>query len=392
MKYIKREIENFILKNIDGFPVILITGPRQSGKTTLVKNLFKNYDYISLENLDYSEFAKEDPKGFLEKYSKNVIFDEIQNVPSLISYIQGIVDEERKPATFVLTGSRSFNLMSNISQSLAGRVLNVNLLPFEVNEVDKIGNTKYENYEDFIYRGGYPPIYVSKVNPSVWYSSYVTTYIERDVRQIVNIKDLGRFRNFLRLLAGRIGKTLNFSNLASDTGVSHNTIREWISVLEASFIVFLLNPYFENIRKRIIKHSKLYFYDTGLVSYLLGIREPQEIFMHYLKGELFENFIVAELTKKNLHTGGLRNFYFLREKSGVEIDFLCKKVNQKFNLIEIKSSKTFNSEFFKNIEKVSKYLEIEKSFVIYGGKDSFKFKGNSVFSWRNIDDVFEELK
>ena len=290
---IKRIISKRLLSLSKKIPVISITGPRQSGKTTLAKSAFPNYNYVSLENPDNLDFALSDPKGFLNNYGTKLIIDEAQYAPKLFSYIQTIVDEKGKNGLFVLTGSQNFLLNAGISQSLAGRVLIFNLLPFSY---DELRSTEYniENLSELLVKGFYPRIYDSGLESKDWYQSYVQTYLERDVRQILNVGDINSFRNFLRACAGRCGQIINLSSIGSDLGISYQTVKKWLSVLEQSYIIFLLQPYFENFNKRIIKSPKLYFYDTGLLCYLLGINSAETFNLHYLKGGIYETYVISE--------------------------------------------------------------------------------------------------
>ncbi|MDD5571953.1 MAG: ATP-binding protein, partial [Bacteroidales bacterium] len=317
---IDRKIEPELKSISKVYPVITITGPRQSGKTTLVKKVFGTKKYVSIEDPDNRELAKTDPVGFLNRFPGGAIFDEIQRAPDILSYIQGIVDEKKKKNMFVLTGSNQFQLLESINQSLAGRTAILKLMPFDISET--LNFHKKFTVEDFIYYGFYPAVHSEKIEPVKAYRNYYETYIERDVRQLINIKDLMLFRKFMRLCAGRIGQIFNASQLASETGVSVNTIKSWISILEASYIIYLLPPWFDNISKRLIKSPKLYFVDIGLASYLLGIENKQHIINHPLRGSLFENLILMELVKQRLNNGFDSNFYFFRDKHGNEVDII----------------------------------------------------------------------
>lgn len=381
--YIKRDIEKKIILLAKKYPVITIIGPRQSGKTTLAKNLFKNYQYISLEDLDNREFAEKDPRGFLETYSKKTIIDEVQKVPKIFSYLQTKVDSVKAPGQYILTGSQNFLLHQGISQSLAGRVAIFRLFSLSFRELAK-NKYFFNTIDDYIYYGGYPAIFKNKIEPADWYPNYIETYIERDLRNIKQITDLSAFRTFVKLCAGRVSQIVNFSDLGRDVGVSHNTIKSWLSILETSYIIFFLQPYYKNFNKRIIKSPKLYFYDTGLVASLLGISDKNQIFTHYLKGNLFENFIVSEFIKNKFNLSKNAEYYFWKDKTGREIDLLEIK-NQNIIPIEIKSSMTINEDFFKNIkswQKISKNKE--KGILIYGGLESQKRSFVDVLSWKDI--------
>lgn len=379
---IKRILEKKIKSLAKKLPIVAVTGPRQSGKTTLVKYIFPKLPYISLEDLDMREFAEKDPRGFLNNYQKGVILDEIQKVPTLFSYIQSIVDGKKKNGQFILTGSQNFLLYEKISQTLAGRTAILNLLPFSMEELGS-SSTKSQ-IDDYLFNGFYPRLYAQKLKPTDWYPNYIQTYIERDVRQIKNISNLSSFQKFIKLCAGRIGQILDLSSLANDCGITHNTAKEWISVLETSFIVFLLKPHYKNFNKRLIKMPKLYFYDTGLACSLLGIETKKQITTHYLRGCLFENLILQELIKYRLNRGLLPNLFFWRDKGGHEIDCIIEKAN-KLVPIEIKIGKTILGEYFKNIEywnKLSKNTP-KNSYVIYGGDKNIKHTFGNFVSWKD---------
>ena len=364
---VKRIISNRLLALSKKTPILTITGPRQSGKTTLAKTVFPNYRYISLENPDNLDFALSDPKGFLNTYGQKIIIDEAQYAPKLFSYIQTIVDEKNENGLYVLTGSQNFLLHAKISQSLAGRVIIFNLLPFSY---DELKNTKYniENLSELIVKGFYPRIYDSGLNSSDWYQSYIQTYLERDVRQILNVGDINAFRNFLRVCAGRCGQVLNLSSIGNDLGISYQTVKKWLSVLEQSYIVYLLQPYFENFNKRIIKSPKLYFYDTGLVCSLLGISSPESYELHYLKGNIFESYVISELLKSKFNSGS----------------------SKEIKAIGIKSSSTIKSDFFKTLYLWNK-LNPKKNNnlnLIFGGNEVQKRESIKVVGWNNCSDVF----
>jgi len=381
--FIKREIQRKLIQASLKFPLVALTGPRQSGKSTLVKNIFHKYQYISLEDIDNRNFAETDPRGFLETYDKPTIIDEVQKVPHLFSYLQTVVDKKNKPGQYILTGSQNFLLHYGISQSLAGRVAIYKLLPLSFAELKK-SSFSFNKVEDYIYNGGYPAIFKNNINPAQWYPSYIETYIERDVRNMKQITNLSQFRNFVRLCAGRIGQIINLSDLARDTGITHNTAKSWLSVLEASYIIFFLPPFFKNFSKRIIKSPKLYFFDTGLTCSLLGINQKSQIETHYLKGNLFENFVVAEFMKKKYHNQLQREYYFWRDKTGREIDLL-EIINGVAHAIEIKSAKTIASNFFDNLlfwQKLTKNKT--KGTLIYGGEENQKRSMAEVISWKNL--------
>ena len=305
------------------YPVVAVTGPRQAGKTTLARAAFPRHAYASLENPGQREFADADPAGFLRNFQTGVILDEVQRCPRLFEWLQGIVDDEREPGRFVLTGSQQFGLLSGITQSLAGRVALVSLLPFAASEL-RAASLLPAAVDEAVFRGGYPPLFDRPLDTVLWFGNYVQTYLERDVRQLLNVRDLTQFQRFVRLCAGRTGQLLNLSGLGDEAGVSHNTAREWISVLEASFILFRLPPYHRNFNKRLVKTPKLYFYDTGLAAWLLGIESATQLATHPLRGPLFETWVVGEFLKRRLNLGRPSNLFFWRDRSGHEVDVLVE--------------------------------------------------------------------
>ncbi len=365
------------------FKVVAVTGPRQSGKTTLVKSLFPSYTYISLENPDSRRFALEDPRGFLASRGEFAIFDEVQRVPELFSYLQEIVDNSNQKGKYILTGSNNFLLQQNISQSLAGRVGYINLMPFSISELSDGGfNVADEN--KLMFDGFYPPIYDQKIASSDWCKNYLRTYVERDVRQLKNITDLIVFDRFVKLCAGRVGQELNMSALANETGVDMKTIQSWIGILENSFVIFLLKPYYQNFNKTIVKRPKLYFYDTGLVCSLLGLTDPAQLVAHFIRGSLFENLIVVELLKNRSNQGENINLFYWRDKTGHEVDIVIDDAG-KLLPIEIKSGKTINSDYFKNLIYWNKLSGADQGLVIYGGDQNQKrSNGMQVLSWNAI--------
>jgi len=371
-------------------PVVVLMGPRQSGKTTLAKAAFPDYQYVTLSNRDTQQFAEDDPRAFLQQYSHQVIIDEAQMAPSLFSYLQELVDDDPSPGRFILTGSQNFLLMEQVSQSLSGRVALHKLLPLSYQELSAAG--LFKRGLDFnIWQGGYPRIYNQNLNPTKWYSDYITTYIERDVRTLKHITQLAEFQRFLKLCAARSGQILNFSSIANDCGISVNTAKSWLSVLEASFIVYLLKPYYKNFNKRMIKAPKLYFYDTGLVCSLLNIQTPEQLSVHHLRGELFENLIVNEVKKYEFNHNIPDNLYYWRDKTGHEIDLLVEKGDSLQN-IEIKSSKTIQTAHFKNLNWFSKNMDMDhQNWLIYGGDQNQLRQDVKVLSWLNLDSFFEEL-
>lgn len=367
------------------FRVISLTGPRQSGKTTLVRKIFAKKPYLSFENADVISAAESDPRGFLEKYKDGAIFDEVQRVPPIFSYLQQIVDEANKPGHFILTGSQNFLLLEKITQSLAGRVAIMKLLPLSINEL-KISKFGFENYDDYILNGFYPEIYNRDLKPQDFYPGYIQTYIERDVRQIKNITDLSLFVTFLKLCAGRTGQLINLTSLAADCGITHKTATAWLSLLEASYIIYLVSPYFKNFNKRLVKMPKLYFYDTGVACSLLEIENVSQLSTHYQRGALFENFIFNEFLKKRFNQGKTSNLYFWRDKLGREIDCVIEKAGAPI-AIEMKAGRTFNPDFFKGLNYWNKLSgnNPKNSYLVYGGDFSYKQKEGNLTGWKDME-------
>ena len=335
MGLIKRKIQNAILEMLKGYPIVALTGPRQSGKSTLLKHLLPGYQYVSLEDPENRNFALEDPRGFFAKYKTHVIIDEAQRVPHLFNYLQTLVDERNEMGQYVLSGSQNFHLMESITQSLAGRVAILKLLPLDISELNA-SDYLPGDWQSYIVKGSYPAIYDRDLEHTPYYANYLQTYIKRDVSFIRNIHDTSRFESFLTLCASRTGQLLNLHNLASDCGISSPTAKSWLSILENSYIVYLLHPYYENFTKRIVKSPKLYFFDTGLASYLLQLRNSTDLENPALRGALFENMIVSEIHKRNYHLNQLKNHWFWRDSNGHEID-LFTKTSMGFDIYEIKS-------------------------------------------------------
>jgi len=395
---IRRTLEKRLKEAVKQYPVVTVTGPRQSGKTTLVRALFKDYRYVSLELPDQREFSIEDPRGFLDQFDGPVILDEVQRTPELFSYIQVMVDEHSDwRGRFILTGSQNFLLLQNISQSLAGRCAVLHLLPFALSELEgrgaispeKLGKTVPKKIRppkagllETLFTGFYPPIHDRQLPPHDWLSNYYQTYLERDVRSILNVGDIETFGRFVRLCAGRTGQLLNLSGLASDCGITHTTAKRWISLLEASFIVMLLRPHYKNFGKRLIKSPKLYFLDTGLLCYLLGVRTPQELFQRSERGAVFESFVLSELYKNFLHRGEQPGLYFWRDASGHEVDIVID-TGEELIPIEIKSAQTVASDFFNNLKYFQGLTGDESSpaSLVYGGSDAFRRSGMAVYPW-----------
>lgn len=368
-----------------GYPILAITGPRQAGKTTLAQTTFPDKRYLSLEDPDQRAFAEEDPRAFLARLPQGAILDEAQRCPALFSYLQTRVDAEKKMGQFVLTGSQQFGLLSNITQTLAGRVGMVQLLPFSLQEMQR-GELAIHDLDDLMWRGMYPPVHDRQLAPEQWFANYLATYVERDVRQLIEVQNLSLFQRFIKLCAARCGQLLNLSSLASDCGVSHNTVRAWISVLEASYVVFLLQPHHQNFGKRLVKTPKLYFVDTGLAAFLLGIRDPQHLSIHSARGALFENFVISELLKRRYNEGLPSNLFFWRNNAGVEVDLVIEQGEQLIP-VEIKSGQTFSSDFLAGLQKWMR-LAGETCLaprLVYGGEENMTRSGILVQSWTAID-------
>lgn len=380
---LERNITRHLKKMLKKFPIITLTGPRQSGKTTLLKEFFSDYAYFNLERLDYRDLILSDPVGFLKNAGSKVIFDEAQNVPELFSYIQVISDEKGKPGQFILSGSQSFLLNERISQSLAGRVSVNNLFPFDITELPKDLRT---NYLKQIVKGFYPRIYQHNINASDFYPSYLQTYIERDIRTLKSVENLNTFARFLALCAGRTGQILNLSSLAIDTGISVNTAKSWLSLLEASFIVYLLRPYYKNFNKRIIKSPKIYFYDTGIVSSLLRISDSNAVRTYPLYGALFENLVISEIVKIFYHSGKLPIIYYWKESNGKEIDCIIEKSPNEIIAIEIKGGETFNKDYLNSLlsfPNTSDRTNVKK-YLIHPEAKKTKVKDITIINWEDL--------
>ncbi len=378
---IQRVIKESIQELMDKYPILAVTGPRQSGKTTLLRSIFPQYDYVSLENPDNRNFAETDPNGFLQRYSKQVIFDEIQRVPVLFSYLQTIVDESGLMGQFILSGSQNFHLMQNITQSLAGRVAIFKLFPFDFQELIS-ADLLNPNYLENLITGFYPAIYDRAIPQSTFYSNYVQTYIQRDVSELIAIKDMRLFQNFLSLCSTRAGQLLNLNSLANECGISQPTAKAWLSALENSYVLFQLHPYHENFSKRIVKTPKLYFYDTGLLCYLLKIKSAELLLTHPLKGSLFENMMIAEYVKRMYHKNRIQDLWFWRDAAGHEVDLLIQE-GLSLHLIEIKTTQTIMSDLFKGLnyfEKESKKDNLTKT-LVYAGRETQSRTAGNVMPW-----------
>lgn len=365
----QRQITTELIESSQEYPVVTLLGPRQSGKTTLARTTFPDKPYFLLETPDVRLAAETDPKGFLSQLPEGAILDEIQRVPILLSYIQGIVDEHQKPGFFILTGSHQVDLQQAVNQSLAGRTAILTLLPLSLSELRQQNETT--DAFEYIWKGAYPRLHQFQLKPERFYNGYLQTYVERDVRAMINLADLASFQQFLILLAGRIGQVINYSSLSNDIGVSSVTIKSWISVLKASYLVFELPPFFENIRKRVVKSPKLYFTDTGLATYLLGIHTQEQVSRDPLRGNLYENLIILEIRKAFLNQGKRPDLYFYRDSNGNEVDLLIRN-HRGLLPVEIKSSATFNKQFLKGIEHFREVSEdcLPEGHVFYNGADS----------------------
>jgi hypothetical protein len=379
---ISREVEVPLRRLLRGFPVVTVTGPRQSGKTTLAKAVFVEKPYLSLEDPDVRRMALDDARAFLERLPDGAVLDEVQRAPELLSYLQTRVDADGRMGLFVLTGSQHFGLMSKITQSLAGRTAFIELLPFSVRELEEAGVGPL-SLDAMLFTGGYPALYDRRLSPREWFPAYVTAYVERDVRQLLKVQDLETFQRFVHFCAGRSGQILNLSSLATDCGITHNTARAWISVLEASYVVFQLRPHHANFSKRLVKSPKLYFYDTGLLCWLLGIQEADQLATHPLRGHIFETFVVSELVKTRVNRGDRAAFHFWRDSNGNEVDVIVE-VGTKLIPIEIKSGQTLNRDFFTGLERWMALAgdRAAAPALVYGGAENYVRKGINVISWK----------
>lgn len=388
MDYIQRDIQPYFRKIYETFPSVTLCGPRQSGKTTLCRKEYPELEYVNFENSGIRQIAMNDPIGFVSQYNKGAIFDEVQLVPDIFSALQVIIDEDRftnnNKRKFILTGSSNFSLLPNLRQSLAGRTGILTLLPFSVHELKSGGFDK--KVDDYIYFGGYPGIWDNDLNMKTdIMDSYINTYVERDVRRIMEVKDLNKFTTFLKLCAARIGTELNRSSIAVELGVSVSTIENWLSVLETSYILFLLKPWYSNIGKRLTKSPKIYFYDTGLASTLLNIYDPQNIYLNPMRGPLFENLVIINQLKKLLNFGIKDDLFFYRDKSGKEIDLLIN-TSDGIMAYEIKSGATYRTDFMDNIKYLKKLLgeQLIKTGVIYTGETEFRKQDEGIYNYLNI--------
>jgi uncharacterized protein len=395
---LRRTLTDILLQRAGQYPVVTLTGPRQSGKTTLVRAAFPGHAYASLEDPELRAFATADPRSFLRQFTGPAILDEAQRVPDLFSYIQVLVDEQDLPGRFILSGSQNFLLLRSIGQSLAGRTAVLHLLPFSLPElrqrppfpVEKIGRElplpdrgDGQGVFEALYRGFYPRIHDRGLDPGVWLGDYVRTYVERDVRELLNVVDLEAFGRFLRLCAGRAGQLLNLTSLANDCGVTHTTARRWLSILEASFLIALLRPHHSNFGKRLIKTPKLYFLDTGLLCYLLRIRSPEELRFHASRGPVFESFVVSELLKASVHQGREPDLYFWRDAAGHEVDVLIDR-GASLVPVEVKAGETVTPDSFAGL---AFFRELARdpngpAALVYAGDRTFEQHGVKVYGWQ----------
>lgn len=372
-----REITQELIESATEYPVVTVLGPRQSGKTTLVRMTFPDKPYYSMENPDVRMAAETDPRGFLKNIPHGAILDEIQRLPILLSYIQGVVDEKQQTGMFILTGSHQPDVHQAVSQTLAGRTALLTLLPFSIPELFRY-KKKWDAYEIMV-KGSFPRLHQEGLTAGRFYNGYIQTYVERDVRTLINVKDLNLFQHFLTLLAGRIGQVVNYTSLGNDIGLSGTSVKNWISVLKASFVIFELQPFFENINKRVIKSPKIYFTDTGLVSHLLGIETSGQAGRDPLRGGLYENFVILEILKSHYNLGRRPHLYFYRDTHGNEVDLVIKKQRQLIP-VEIKSAATFTKDFLKGIEKFRTLTKdrCRDGYVLYNGDDNYQLKDISI--------------
>jgi predicted AAA+ superfamily ATPase len=387
---IDRQLSTHLREMLERFPVVSLTGPRQSGKTTLLRHLFSEFKYCNLERIDIRQLVSADPVGFLKESGAGVIFDEAQNLPELFSFIQAISDERKCNGQYILSGSQSFLLNEHINQSLAGRVSVNVLLPFDITEL-----SDYIDPEpvQLILSGFYPRLHDQKIKPSDFYPSYLQTYIERDIRTLRSIENLQTFTRFLGLCAGRTGQILNLSSLANDAGIVVNTAKAWLSLLESSYVVFLLQPYHRNFNKRIIKSPRICFYDVGIISSLLRIANSEALYTHHLYGALFENLVIAEIVKNQVHHGKRPSVYYWRESNGMEIDCIIEHEEGGITALEIKAGETFNRDFIRNLllfpnENMGR--KIRKA-VVYGGSESTMIRGIKIISWHDFVNNINEF-
>ena len=393
LSMIKRDAEKKLKELAAGFPAVSVIGPRQSGKTTLVRSVFPDKPYVLLEDPDTRAFAQEDPRSFLAQFERTgAIIDEAQRVPELFSYLQGILDTHNKPGHFILTGSQNFLLMESISQSLAGRVGIIRLLPLSMRELSREG-ISITPFEKCLYTGFFPRLYSPTIEPADFYSSYIQTYLERDLHQLKQVQNLSVFQTFMKMCAYRNGQIVNYSSLAQDCGITHNTAKEWLSLLETSSIIVLIRPHHKNFNKRLVKMPKLYFTDPGLAAHLAGIQSPDTISYHSLKGGLFESLIVTEFLKYRFNQAKEANLYYWRDQHGHEIDCIIEHGGRDLIPVEIKSGRTVNNDYFKEIAywNTLSANTPDRSFVVYGGDQSQKRSAGHLIGFAHLDPVFAYL-
>jgi len=389
--YYHRQISKTIKKLEKGFPVISVTGPRQSGKTTFLQHYFSGYSYFNLENPQVRQLIISDPEQFLKDNPKKVIIDEVQRFPDLLSYIQSHVDHYQQMGSIIISGSQNLLISEKVSQSLAGRAAYQNIFPFSLAELQE-HKLNLSDYYSQVLKGFYPAIYSRRIAPALYYSQYLATYVERDARLIKNIQNLSQFQKFIGLLAGRVGQIVNMSSLANDTGVSPNTAEDWLSILEASYIVYRLRPYFKNVGKRLIKSPKIYFYDTGLLCSLLNIPAKKELINHFNIGGIFENFIINEFKKEISNFNKSASLYFYQDSHGHEVDLVIDTGSYLLP-IEIKSASTYNYAFFNNVQYWYKHIDKKaRYYVVYGGDHTQTISGSELVSWHNLSSIFEKIK
>ena len=390
---ITRTLKNHLLQLAKGFPIISVTGPRQSGKTTLVRDTFPKHSYISLEDIDTREFAQEDPRGFLNRFQNGVILDEIQKVPQLFSYLQTRVDQDLIPGNWILTGSQNYLLMEKVSQSLAGRTAITQLYPFSIEELQGEADELNLEWNECLFTGFFPKLHVSPILPKDWYSAYIRTYLERDVRDLLRLGDLSTFSRFLRLAAARTGQLLNYNSLAVDCGVSQPTAKSWLSILEATGLVFLLSPHYANFSKRLIKTPKLYWTDTGILCHLLRVNGPEDLLDHPYRGAIFESYAVSEILKWFIHNGKEANLFFWRDRTGHEVDVILE-AGKNWIPLEIKSSETVSGDYFHGLEywlHLDSGKHSQQAGLIYCGKRGYTRSGFEVIPWDNTASIMKRL-
>jgi predicted AAA+ superfamily ATPase len=388
---IPRHLQRELQTQLSEYPIVTIVGPRQAGKTTLVRSVLPDYTYVNLENPEIRQFATEDPKAFLKQYPKRTIFDEIQRTPQLLSYLQEIVDQDKVNGQFVLTGSHQLLLREAVTQSLAGRTGILHLLPLSIAELSD-ASIAFDTPSDYLFQGFLPRIYDQSQRPHTAYANYFQTYVERDVRQLIKLKDIVLFEKFMKLLAGRAGQVLNYQSLSNDVGVDGMTIKSWLSILEASYVIFRLPPYFENFGKRVIKTPKIYFTDTGLLCYLLGIERVEQVGRDPLIGNLFENLVVLEALKARYNRGLTPNLYFFRDSQGHEIDLLHKQGSELIG-VEIKAASTWSASFKKTLQHFDQKLKtLAIRAVVYSGEALEFSDGIKSLSYKDVGELFDDIQ